>query len=61
MGVYVVSDGKRAAVPRSHSCPGFAHLAGFDHISRGHLLADAVAVIGTMDLVFGKCSFQNKV
>jgi NADH dehydrogenase (ubiquinone) Fe-S protein 2 len=29
-------------------------LGGFDHVSKGHLLADAVAVIGTMDLVFGK-------
>lgn len=34
--------------------PGFAHLSGFDQISRGHLLADAVAIIGTMDLVFGE-------
>jgi Ni,Fe-hydrogenase III large subunit len=33
--------------------PGFAHLGCFDQISRGHLLADAVAIIGTMDLVFG--------
>lgn len=31
--------------------PGFAHLGSFDQISRGHLLADAVAIIGTMDLV----------
>ncbi|KAJ5149560.1 NAD(P)H-quinone oxidoreductase subunit D/H [Penicillium atrosanguineum] len=34
--------------------PGFAHLGGFDQVSRGHLLADAVAIIGTMDLVFGE-------
>ncbi|KAJ2904795.1 NADH-ubiquinone oxidoreductase 49 kDa subunit [Zalerion maritima] len=34
--------------------PGFAHLGGFDAVCKDHLLADAVAVIGTMDLVFGE-------
>jgi NADH dehydrogenase (ubiquinone) Fe-S protein 2 len=54
MGVYVVSDGSERPYRCHIRAPGFAHLGGFDHISRGHLLADAVAVIGTMDLVFGK-------
>ncbi|KAK3694317.1 NADH-ubiquinone oxidoreductase 49 kDa subunit [Podospora appendiculata] len=54
MGVYVVSDGSERPYRVHIRAPGFAHLAGFDSISRGHLLADAVAVIGTMDLVFGK-------
>jgi len=53
MGVYVVSDGSERPYRCHIRAPGFAHLAGFDQVSRGHLLADAVAVIGTMDLVFG--------
>lgn len=54
MGVYVVSDGSERPYRCHIRAPGFAHLAGFDHVSKGHLLADAVAVIGTMDLVFGE-------
>lgn len=54
MGVYVVSDGSERPYRCHIRAPGFAHLGGFDHVCRGHLLADAVAVIGTMDLVFGK-------
>ncbi|KAG6826522.1 NADH:ubiquinone oxidoreductase 49kD subunit [Tricholoma furcatifolium] len=46
MGVYLVSCSIRA--------PGFAHLAGSDFMMRHHMLADAVAIIGTMDLVFGE-------
>jgi NADH dehydrogenase (ubiquinone) Fe-S protein 2 len=50
MGVYVVSDGSERPYRCKIRAPGFAHLGGFDQISRGHLLADAVAIIGTMDL-----------
>ena len=34
--------------------PGFAHLAAMDEMARGHMIADTVAVIGTMDIVFGE-------
>jgi NADH-quinone oxidoreductase subunit D len=34
--------------------PGFAHLAAFDELTRGHMISDAVAIIGTMDIVFGE-------
>ena len=51
MGVYVVSDGSERPYRCKIRAPGFAHLACFDQVSRGHLLADAVAIIGTMDLV----------
>ncbi len=54
MAVYVVSDGSERPYRVHIRAPGFAHLGGFDHLCKGHLLADAVAVIGTMDLVFGK-------
>lgn len=56
MGVFVVSDGSERPYRCKIRAPGFAHLACFDQVSRGHLLADAVAIIGTMDLVFGKLS-----
>lgn len=52
MGVYLVSDGSERPYRCKVRAPGFAHLGCFDQISRGHLLADAVAIIGTMDLVF---------
>ena len=56
MGVFVVSDGSERPYRCKIRAPGFAHLGSFDQISRGHLLADAVAIIGTMDL--GEC-MQN--
>ncbi|MDI1488280.1 MAG: ndufs2, NADH ubiquinone oxidoreductase 49 kd subunit [Ramalina farinacea] len=51
MGVFVVSDGSERPYRCKIRAPGFAHLGAFDQVSRGHLLADAVAIIGTMDLV----------
>ncbi|SMQ50778.1 unnamed protein product [Zymoseptoria tritici ST99CH_3D7] len=54
MGVFVVSDGSERPYRCKIRAPGFAHLGCFDQVSRGHLLADAVAIIGTMDLVFGE-------
>ena len=39
--------------PRSLRSPGFAHLAAMDELSKGHMIADAVAIIGTLDIVFG--------
>lgn len=54
MGVYIVSDGSERPYRVHIHSPGFANLSGFDALSRGYLLAEAVAIIGTMDLVFGK-------
>ncbi|ODV60899.1 NADH-quinone oxidoreductase subunit D [Ascoidea rubescens DSM 1968] len=54
MGVYLISDGSERPYRCKIRAPGFAHLAAFDHIARGNSLADAVAIIGTMDLVFGE-------
>ncbi|CAE6442161.1 unnamed protein product [Rhizoctonia solani] len=53
MGVYLVSDGSNRPYRCKIRAPGFAHLAGADFMMRHHFLPDAVAVIGTMDLVFG--------
>jgi len=53
-GIYLVSDGANKPYRLKIRAPGFAHLAAFDELSRGHMIADAVAIIGTMDIVFGE-------
>lgn len=54
MGVYLVSDGTSRPYRCYIRAPGFAHLAALDKVSRNHLVADVVAIIGTMDIVFGE-------
>lgn len=53
-GVYVVSDGTNKPYKCKIRAPGFPHLQGVDFMSRGHLIADVVAIIGTCDVVFGE-------
>jgi NADH-quinone oxidoreductase subunit D len=53
-GVYLVSDGTNKPYRCRIRAPGFAHLQGLDFMSKGHLLADAVSIIGSMDIVFGE-------
>jgi len=53
-GIYLVSDGANKPFRLKIRAPGFAHLAAMDEMSRGHMIADAVAIIGTMDIVFGE-------
>lgn len=53
-GCYIVSDGANKPYRLKVRAPGFAHLSGMDEISKGHMLADVVAIIGTMDIVFGE-------
>ncbi len=53
-GVYLVSDGANKPYRVKIRAPGFAHLAALDEMSRGHMLADVVAIIGTQDIVFGE-------
>jgi len=53
-GIYMVSDGANKPYRLKIRAPGFAHLATLDEMARGHMLADAVAIIGTMDIVFGE-------
>lgn len=53
-GVYLVSDGTNKPYRCKIKAPGFAHLQALDFMTRGHMLADVVAVIGTMDIVFGE-------
>jgi len=53
-GIYLVSDGANKPYRLKIRAPGFPHLAAMDEMSRGHMIADAVAIIGTMDIVFGE-------
>ncbi|MCH9019310.1 MAG: NADH-quinone oxidoreductase subunit D [Proteobacteria bacterium] len=53
-GVYIVADGGNQPYRCKIRTPGFAHLQGLDFMSRGHMLADVVTIIGTLDLVFGE-------
>jgi NADH-quinone oxidoreductase subunit D len=54
LGVYLVSDGANKPYRLKVRAPGFAHLSAIDEMTRGHMLADVVAVIGTQDIVFGE-------
>jgi NADH-quinone oxidoreductase subunit D len=53
-GIYLISDGANKPYRLKIRAPGFAHLAAMDEMARGHMLADVVAIIGTMDIVFGE-------
>lgn len=53
-GVYLVSDGTNKPYRCRIHAPGFLHLQALDFMSKGHLLADVVTIIGTMDIVFGE-------
>jgi NADH-quinone oxidoreductase subunit D len=53
-GIYFISDGANKPYRMKIRAPGFAHLAALDEMTRGHMLADVVTVIGTQDIVFGE-------
>jgi len=53
-GVFLVGDGTNKPYRCRIRAPGFAHLQGLDFMSKGHMLADTVAIIGSMDIVFGE-------
>ena len=52
-GVYFISDGANKPYRMKLRSPGFAHLSAMNEIAKGHMIADAVAIIGTLDIVFG--------
>ncbi len=53
-GVYAISDGANKPWRLKLRAPGFAHLAAMEEMAKGHMIADVVAIIGTMDIVFGE-------
>lgn len=52
-GVYAISDGGNKPYRIKLRSPGFPHLAATDEMAKGHMIADATAIIGTIDLVLG--------
>jgi len=54
MGVHLVSKGGPKPYRVKIRAPGYFHLQGLDEMSRGHMLADVVTLIGTQDIVFGE-------
>ncbi|WP_193370543.1 NADH-quinone oxidoreductase subunit D [Pelagibius marinus] len=52
--VYLVADGGNRPYRCKIRAPGFLHLAAMDYMCRGHMLADSVAILGSMDIVFGE-------
>jgi len=53
-GVYLVSDGTNRPYRCKIRAPGFPHLQAMDHVCKGHMLADSVAILGGFDVVFGE-------
>ena len=53
-GVYLVADGTNKPYRCKIRAPGFAFLQATDYLSKGHMLADMVAIVGSMDIVFGE-------
>ena len=53
-GVYLISDGTNRPYRCKIRAPGFAHLQAMDFCCKGYMLADSVAILGSMDIVFGE-------
>jgi len=53
-GIYLISDGANKPYRLKIRAPGFPHLAALDVMTRGHMISDLVAIIGTQDIVFGE-------
>jgi NADH-quinone oxidoreductase subunit D len=53
-GCYLISDGANKPFRVHLRAPGFAHLSAMHEMSKGHMLSDVVAIIGTQDIVFGE-------
>ena len=53
-GVYLISDGSNKPYKCKIRAPGYAHLQAMNFCSKGHMLADMVAILGSMDIVFGE-------
>ena len=53
-GVYLISDGSNKPYRLKIRAPGFSHLAAFDEMTRGHMIADGVTILSSQDIVFGE-------
>lgn len=53
-GIYLISDNKERPFRCKIKAPGFGHLQALNFMSKGHMIADLVTIIGTQDIVFGE-------
>jgi len=53
-GIYAVSDGANKPYRLKIRSPGYVHLSSMDELTRGHMIADVVTMVGTIDIVFGE-------
>ena len=53
-GIYAISDGANKPYRLKIRSPGYVHLSAMDGLVRGHMLADVVTMVGTIDIVFGE-------
>ncbi|MCS4504675.1 NADH-quinone oxidoreductase subunit D [wastewater metagenome] len=53
-GCYLVSDGANKPYRVKLRAPGFPHMAAMDELASGHMIADVVTIMGTLDIVFGE-------
>jgi NADH dehydrogenase (ubiquinone) Fe-S protein 2 len=53
-GIYLISDGSNKPYRCKIKAPGFGHLQALNFMSKGHMIADVVTIIGTQDIVFGE-------
>ncbi|MDY7578518.1 NADH-quinone oxidoreductase subunit D [Herbaspirillum sp. RTI4] len=53
-GIYLISDGANKPYRMKIRAPGFAHLQSLNEMAKGHMIADAVTIIGSQDIVFGE-------
>jgi NADH-quinone oxidoreductase subunit D len=54
LGYYIVSDGTKNPYRVKIRPPSFVNLEGLQKMSEGHLIADVVAIIGSLDIVLGE-------
>ena len=60
-GIYLISNNTNKPFRCKIKAPGFAHLQALNHMSKGHMIADVVTIIGTQDIVFGECGEELHV
>ena len=53
-GIYAISDGANKPYRLKIRSPAFVHLSAMDELTRGHMIADVVTMVGTIDIVFGE-------
>jgi NADH-quinone oxidoreductase subunit D len=53
-GVYLVADGTNRPYRCKIRATGFSHLQALSKLTKGHMLADTVAILGSLDIVFGE-------